>query len=636
MQQTGTIRLKALKDQDWFEMPNIRRRQYSKSVWVPLRANQRIESSGDPSKEGFREEYFGVGSVVFSTTSRIKSENMEWSDIGVSNNYTGGLESEYITPGYKDETEEVFKVNIPFSRFGLTVNLVSQRPYTGTVETNLPAGGYKDYQSKEIGFGLVIDQYINSTERPIWHLHQDFVIALGLISEGDTWLRPAEGYLDVAKLHRDDEGEPHLLEVRNEHLRDYLCARNSNLYVSSYRSRVEICNSRTHINWDPLPVAEKSELVEWEGRITGIHEGSMGLGDEMAVFHVSRNDVDEEEDVPSFGFPTEESVKSESWVVPASGKLLYRINGELWRKETIERSELSERILGNTPPSTVEFIVDAEGNTRTKATFDFSESRWLWFKPSVIETILGVRGSSLAWYTRYTGAVGLIPGSFVHFGINSIGLINVFAKDIFSLPNWEQKIWAGFNAAPNGKVCEELLASQMKAKPAATKAPEDLLKRACDDVNAEFSRITGERLFRQHKIFDELFRKSHRFRALDRDGLFELAKDLYRLTVESINSAALTKLVKTPSGSNPGTIKHLEKALATKISSNIAREVTAVFVGINELRQADAHLPSSNLDASMKLAGIHGTGNSIDEAQQMLDALVDSLHSITETLKHTN
>lgn len=59
-----------------------------------------------------------------------------------------------------------------------------------------------------------------------------------------------------------------------------------------------------------------------------------------------------------------------------------------------------------------------------------------------------------------------------------------------------------------------------------------------------------------------------------------------------------------------------------------ARDITAVLVGVNELRQADAHLPSSDLDDSIALAGINEKGVAVDEARQMLHKFVDSLYRI--------
>ena len=163
-------------------------------------------------------------------------------------------------------------------------------------------------------------------------------------------------------------------------------------------------------------------------------------------------------------------------------------------------------------------------NEKTRDTLEHG-SRWLWFKPDVIRSILQHRGSSLYWYTRDTGAVTLNPGwSGVHFGINNLGLINVYAKDIAFLPDWQQRVWVGANVAPDGKVSTELLDSQMRGKPADTIAPEHQFRRAYDLTNQEFLRKTGRALFRPHQASDELFLKTHRFRSLDRAGLFDSKK----------------------------------------------------------------------------------------------------------------
>ncbi len=77
-----------------------------------------------------------------------------------------------------------------------------------------------------------------------------------------------------------------------------------------------------------------------------------------------------------------------------------------------------------------------------------------------------------------------------------------------------------------------------------------------------------------------------------------------------------------------GSIKHLEKVLAAYVSEEKARELTGLFVAINELRQADAHLPSSDLNDSIVLAGISEPGITTNEALQMLHKLVDSLYVI--------
>ena len=616
------------RDQNWFEMPEVRRRTLTNAVWIPLRASEKLVSEGKHGQEGFCEEFFGLGSVMFPADIAQETLGLDWSDIGISNNFTGGEITEYLHPGEHYERRRLFECRVPFSDTRITLDVESPSDERKEVTTFHPTGEHSDHHSDAIGTGLVIEQSLNSQEQSVWHLHQDFVVALRLMREGDKWLRPDEGYLDVARLVRDEMGEPKRLEVRAEQLRDYLCARGLNLHISSYRSRVEVCADRSHIDWDPVPVSDSTDSQRWDGRASEIHEGGTPFGAKTAVFHVARTDVDDEEDVPTFGFPTDDSVKSDSWTKEDSGRLLYRIEGELWRTEVIKSGEISERIRGDDPQRPILFIVDAVGNTESKETLVDGDSRWLWFKPGVIREILGGRGAHIGWYTQETGSIGLIPGSGVHFGVNDLGLINVYAKDIGLLSNWEQRKWAGFNVGPDGKVSKELLDSQMRANPADTLAPEGYLKRAYDAVNKELSRVTGRRLFGSHQALDDLFFRAHRFRALDRQGLFELAKDLARITVESIDGTGLNAISKPPNGLKAGSIKHLEVVLASLVDPMEARRITAVLVGINELRQADAHLPASGLDDSIQLAGITATEVTIHEAMQMMRALVDSLYSI--------
>ena len=69
-----------------------------------------------------------------------------------------------------------------------------------------------------------------------------------------------------------------------------------------------------------------------------------------------------------------------------------------------------------------------------------------------------------------------------------------------------------------------------------------------DDLNAAFQKLTGEHLFGEHHALDEIFRRIHRFRALEKTGVLELAKDLARVTVESLDGDALSVLAPTPKG----------------------------------------------------------------------------------------
>ncbi|GAH68237.1 unnamed protein product, partial [marine sediment metagenome] len=177
--------------------------------------------------------------------------------------------------------------------------------------------------------------------------------------------------------------------------------------------------------------------------------------------------------------------------------------------------------------------------------------------PSVIEAILDIRGSSLGWYTRDTGTVGCSPGYEVHFGINSIGLINVLAKDIGLLPDWQQKVWAGYNVPPDGKVSAELLMSQMQAKPASTQAPEDYLSSGIVLLNKLIRDKFGVSVFKDHADANKLLKRIHRFRAVTKQGLFELAKDVYRFVGERIDTEEIKKVVNPKKDEKWGQLKSL-------------------------------------------------------------------------------
>ena len=89
------------------------------------------------------------------------------------------------------------------------------------------------HHSGAMGTGLVIEQSFDGEVPNEWHLHQDFLISLGLQRQGDSWLRPVEGFQEVVRLLRDEVGNPVLLEARSEHLRYYLKAHGMYLQIST-------------------------------------------------------------------------------------------------------------------------------------------------------------------------------------------------------------------------------------------------------------------------------------------------------------------------------------------------------------------------------------------------------------------
>jgi hypothetical protein len=579
-------------NQNWFEMSEIRHRTFAKSVWIPLRAVNKIKEVGRPGFVGYKLEFFGAGSLAVPVDKKTETEKLCWSDIGISHCHSGYIEdNEYI-----------------------------------------PSNVYKMYDGTLTGECLVLEQQGNSNEKNEWHLNQDFVITLGLKREGDVWVRPDEGYIEVAKLYRQEDSSPYLIEVRAMQLRDYLCARKMALYITSYRNRVEIFEDVAHISWKEKRLIENNDMDRWEGSILEIHEGGMAFGEKIAVFHAARTDVDPEEDVPVFGPPVDGKVKSKSWTKECHERKLYRVEGDLWRNEWIEPASKSPLVRRDKIPPTIFFITDAEGNQENSKTL-VNSSRWLWFRPDVVIALTHYRGGSLAWYTRDTGSVGCSPDDNVHFGINSLGLVNVYAKDIGMLPDWQQKIWAGYNISPEGKVSKELLDSQMKTEPANTQAPEAFLLKGLTMLNRLVKAKYGITIFRSHEQIPELIERSHRFRAIDKNGLFALAKDLARITADGFDAKAIQKLVAPPKGTKWASLKSLENLLATTLEPSHARAILSPLFGIYDLRLADAHLSKKDIEDTFRLLSVDRKLPTIIQGYQLLNSFMSCIYEICRVIR---
>ncbi|MBI5577476.1 MAG: hypothetical protein HY896_14080 [Deltaproteobacteria bacterium] len=587
-----------MMDQLWFEMADLRRRSFAKAVWIPLRAIHGVHEEGQRGHLGFREEFFGAGSLAIPVGSKKEAMRLGWSDIGIGHEHRGCVDKGRYIPADVHEADP-------------------ERPF---------------------GIALVLEQRINSSEHSVWHLHQDLVVTLGLLREGDKWVCPDEDYTEVARLSRHPNGYPTLMEIRSDLLRDYLCARNMGLYITSYRNREEVVEDASHIGWTDNPFFQGTDDNRWEGRVTAIHEGGTPYGAETAVFHVSRTDIDPGEDVPVFGFPTDENVSSRSWTFGRHERKLFFVQGENWRNEWIDPSEHSPRIRRDHVPGAVFFLTDASGKRESKDTL-VRDSRWLWFKPEVIPVLAHRRGGALGWHTRDTGHVRCSPDYKIRFGVNSIGLVNVYAKDIALLPEWQQRIWAAFNVGPEGGVSEELLASQMRAMPADTTAPERRLADAMASLDEVFRTVTGTPLFRGHPHRLELLHRVHRFRAYDRNGLLAQAKDVARLTADSLDTEALQNLVPPPKGEKWGSLKSLEKVLATVVSAADSYTIMTPLFGVYELRLADAHLPSSEADLAMGKAGIDLSKHGIQQGLQLIEKCAEALeriHMVVRSLAKAN
>ena len=569
-------------------MRQVRRRTLAAAVWIPLRAAEHLAKHGQYGRIGYLDDFHGVGTLAVPLQRRDDAATLDWSSIGIAN----------ANGGYVDG------------------------------DTYVPS----DIRPDVSGVYLALHQRGNQVDHAEWHLHQDFTITLGLKREKDVWVSLAEGYAEVVRLRRDERGAPQRLEVRASHLRDYLCARGMALRVVSYRHRTEVIENADHITWPNGEASEPTPTDRWVGRVLPIHEGGRPYGTELAVTHVARTDVDAAEDVPVLSSPEVAKTTSRFWTVKDTGRKLYRVDGELWRKEWLEPGALSERVRGDESPATVFFIVDAEGRTESREILE-DAGRWLWFQPEVICALVKYRGGALNWHTRETGKVCCSPGDEVHFGINALGLVNAYAEEIAILPDWQQRIWAGFNTGPDGGLSEELYAACVKALPADTQAPEAFLSEELQRLADVASAKLGIEIVRRCQIADDIVRRAHRFRATNQEGLYALAKDLIRLIADSIDAKAIQTLVPPPNGVKWGSLKSLEKLLATKIEPEAAATLMSPLFGLYELRHADAHLlPEHEVEAALDKAGVNQGAPFVGQGFDLVHACVTVVCRIREVL----
>lgn len=530
--------------QAYFELRNVR--ALDGQTWIPLR--QTTETPIDPPAPTVAslEEYIGIATAAIEDPHRTAAAKLGWSN---------GLDVDAHRVGVEAWGYECVDI-------------------------------FRDYKSP-IGINLVIDQFVEEARQEIWHLHPDLVVALDLVREGDLWFRPVEGWAEVVRLKRDIENRPVKIEMRAEHLRDYLAARGMVLYCSSYRERVMVSSVRPTLPWP---------------------EG---------YFQEATGDDRREGIIKKADYPSPED---HFWS-----------RGALWRTEWVEAGIVSTRVRGDADPH-ISTFARANDGTRVPATTLGKSIDWLFFAPTVVLPLMRHRGARLNWFSQETGWLGATNNS-VHFGLNSLGLITVLAKDIGQLAPWEQRIWSAHNVTPEGGVSAELFAAQMEVNPASTVAPETRLESALVELDAAFTAKHGQALLRDHETVLSLLRRAHRFQAAEADGILELAKELTRLFAERVDVDAILTIVPLAKGEKKiGSLKALERLVAHHSTAGDAKAMMATLFGIMDLRIADAHLGSNNVESGLTRAAVNTNAPAATQGRQMIGSFVDTLAAITAVL----
>lgn len=565
-------------DRDWILQTRETRRSFANATWVPLRASQDDEQGPRVTEIGHISEYFGCGSVAFSPQHRETAENLGWSDIGIGH---------------------------------------SARPYAYDDGYYSPIDQYQYNDKEPIGVELVFvhDQPVVGGEN--WILNPDLVVALRLVKEGHTWVRPEEDFVVVAREILDSDGRYRLIEIKREFLIDYLAARGLALRLSYYRQRVENVAVVEGTNYEGL-ANHQSERDH--GRFELLMRSLNDVyGGSWASFRVWRTDIDEEEDAPVLGPERDDNTESEQSEGVRVGPKGIRVESEFWKDEWIDHRALSVRVRGDTDQSLPHFIVETDGTRMASPALDSEDvGRWLWFRPSVVTDLIGRRGFALKWYTAETGAIISTSGYATHFGVNSADLLTIYAYDIARLAAWEQHVWAAHNVPPDGKVSGELLASQVRTLPASTHAVEELLFVSMRMLEKGFESKFGVNLFNHQIDDDSAMQQVSRFHCRDQASLLRLAKEIIRVFSDRLNVRELRKLSSHAEKDKLGSNKLLQDVLAKQVGEERARQVFGSIVGAYDLRVGDAHPTSSKIGDALKLAGIDESRSYLRQGEQLI------------------
>ena len=578
-------------DQDWILQEKETRRAFSGATWVPLRA-----SCNDEQREvrsiGYVSEYFGCGSVAFPPEHRELAERLSWSDIGIG----CSIQPFAYDDGYYSSIEQY------------------------------------QYNDKEpVGVHLVFEHPQPVVGENLWVLNPDLVIALRLIKDGTNWVRPEENFVVVAREVLDDNGKQRVIEIKREFLLDYLAARDLSLRLSCYRQRVGNVAALEGSQYAGLADnQEQRDGGRFELRVRSLNDV---FGGSWASFRVWRTDVDEDEDAPVMGPESDENTDYESSQGCGGGYEGIRVEGEFWRDEWIEHQGQSVRVRGDADKNLPQFIVETDGTRMASADLNNEDiGRWLWFRSNVVSEILGLRGFSLEWYTAETGGIRSTSGYATHFGINLSDLVTVYAYDVARLAAWEQHVWAAHNVVPDGKVSNELLASQVKAQPASTHAVEDLLFKAMEMLEGGFRQGFNVSLYTHEIEHTTAMQHISRFASKDQTSLLRLAKELVRVFSDRLDVRELRKISTHSDKEKLRSNKLLQDILAQSVGTDKARSVFGAIVGVYDMRVGDAHPTSSKIGEALKLAGIDESKSFIRQGEQLISNFGQSIWWIGKIL----
>ena len=583
----------AILDQNWLELTNIRSLKYDRQAWIPIYGfKYGAKNLKFPKIDHYEEFQEFRGAVIFDKYKPVAEKITSW-DTWSNDEYYPFYSSDY--------------------------------PY-------LEAHQFGESDENPIGFRLVVSQFLSNDVPAQVHLYQDFVIAYHLIFKDGVWVSPRNDNEKVVRYFFNPNKEVERVELKASYLKDYLAVRGASYRLYYYTGRQFVQRNKPQFDWDEEKIIAELPNDRCSAHIEFVNKFGERPFTSAVVVETHRHDINFREDIPNFSEKSDSGISSSSKTTVDTNKAdRYFAYGRMWRGEWISPAD-SVRLIGNSKQDEDLYVYTS--NTEKKVNLRYLRSedvgQYLWFKPDVIGLLSSNRNGKIRWSGSNLGRFYYSIDSKVDFGVNSLGLITVYACDIARLLQWERRIWVSQNCLPEGGLCEELLEFQQECKQPETSSPERNLVLTIDKVNRSFrERFNKPFLLPRDEMYN-IIQKIHRFRAINEDGLLALARDLFKYVVEWISESNLRQILKQE---NPKmkTLKMLEQFLSQQGKVEDASIVMAPLFGLYELRNHDSHLAShtKSIEGYYKKIGIKRDAPYVNQGADMIQRVSDTLSKLT-------
>jgi hypothetical protein len=484
---------------------------------------------------------------------------------------------------------------------------------------------FDDYHSKITGEYFIYKRNHPLTQKREISISQDFIYALDLFNIGDNYYDPHFNDELVIRIENEEQKETYKVDIRKDYLLDYLSARNMSLIVDRYFER----QIDTVDNLHDENIHEEVTDYSYALFVSRTLPNGMRPGDSALVMKVSYKDVDYNEDIPEYDESKDTQVEQSE--IKYEGEGINHYLAEFRRIYILQNNGISIKIRRDKIKLNYKYYVD---NTNKKVLSDklITKIQFLWFKPDIIKILLQGKYCGLRWFTKDTCQIGNIENN-IWLGVNRLGLINVFAKDIIELPEYYQSKWFSYNCPPNGGVSQELLMSQIEASPANTKPSEYLLKISLQEINKAFLDIYLKPIFKETTETVDIDKQINRFQSVSQDDCFVLCKNINRYIIERFNSDVLTEL-SSDMEKRTGSLKRLEHLLSKK-NERASKIISPLFI-IYDMRIIDAHYTEVSAKDIFKRFDIEITeteDNYIRIAEYIIYQVAKCLHEISVIIR---